>query len=569
MSKIKQSFKIRLLTLVLIPLVVVSVSLAVMSAVKVDSLVTSDAEEELLNTARGIRSLLETSTVDPWTEVDGVIYDGEGNDISYFNKAFDTYLSESGLYVTFIWGDTRKATSVKNNGERAVNTQINSDIAKRVLAGEDVIADNVNVAGNNCKVCYIPFINPGTNKVVGSVFVGMGQSALDKAISSAVMSVIAIAVGLGIVAIIVAIIMSNKMAKPIIEAGNLCNALGEGNLSVPDVTVGVERADDIGNMIRSANKLKASLSEIIGNIRTGVETLNDNAKQINQATDNAEESMRNLSSASEEVANGATSQAQEVTNAATSISTITMNMDSIGENVEATNHCTDEMISSSEKVSGQFTQLLTDTEKSMRSLEEISDKMGKVADAVESVIKAADQITGIASQTNLLSLNASIEAARAGEAGRGFAVVASEISSLAKESDETSNTIQAIMKELDGATKSAIEQTNALKDVMNKQYESSQNSQKLLGTLVDNINETVTNVNSVAEGTQAVNDLCRTLNDAISNLSAISEENAASSEETTASIQQTNTEITDIQAMVSDINELADKLSQQVSVFTI
>ena len=97
--------------------------------------------------------------------------------------------------------------------------------------------------------------------------------------------------------------------------------------------------------------------------------------------------------------------------------------------------------------------------------EQIKTSILETSESADDIRQAADVITDIASQTNLLSLNASIEAARAGEAGRGFAVVASEISQLAEQSNQAAVEIRGIINELIDNSNRSVEDIQSAKDI--------------------------------------------------------------------------------------------------------
>ena len=151
----KLGFKAKLMALVIIPVVVISLVLSLVVFFRLKSIMLSDAEDSLKNSASAIRTMLTLATDGNYENRDGVLYKGT-EDMSYVNELFDQFYSETEMYATLILNDTRMITSVKNNGERAVGTQIDAGIAAKVMGGEEHVATNVMVAGTNCVVAYIP-----------------------------------------------------------------------------------------------------------------------------------------------------------------------------------------------------------------------------------------------------------------------------------------------------------------------------------------------------------------------------------------------------------------------------
>ena len=182
--------------------------------------------------------------------------------------------------------------------------------------------------------------------------------------------------------------------------------------------------------------------------------------------------------------------------------------------------------------------------------------------SVTKITEAVDMITDIASQTGLLSLNASIEAARAGEAGKGFAVVATEIQHLSQESEDSALKITEIVKRLSEDSRNSM---LVMKEVMERLQEQQ-----------DKLNETISKFQNVRDGITSSREHTGQIHiqaqqcdhdrnemlDIVQNLSAISEENAASTEETTASMQELNSTIMLLADSAVKLKELAVALEE-------
>lgn len=143
-------------------------------------------------------------------------------------------------------------------------------------------------------------------------------------------------------------------------------------------------------------------------------------------------------------------------------------------------------------------------------------------------------INEIASQTNLLSLNASIEAARAGDAGRGFAVVADEIRKLADQSVQAASQIQKIVKEIAVKTMDTIDTAKQAESIVASQTVSLNKTVQVFDSINNHVNDLANNLNNIASGIKKIENAKNDTMDAIQNISAVSEETAASSEEVSA-----------------------------------
>ena len=379
------------------------------------------------------------------------------------------------------------------------------------------------------------------------------------------MLIVVVGIIMALAVFVLSFFVSRSFTNPIIEVNKLLSALANGEFRKADKHT--DRSDEFGEMIGNANSLIDKLSSIVGHIKNSSNTVGESSEELSNMADQIAATTESVAEAVQQIASGAAEQAEEVQSAVESTNQITHAVDDVQSSTADMSNLANRMKAASEASSDSLSTLQNTSSEMTTKIEEISTKISSTQNAVANINERVEGISGIAAQTNLLSLNASIEAARAGEAGKGFAVVAEEIRKLADDSESLASEIRSLMDELLAEAEDAV---NAAAQVMMGNEE----QQKALGeTLVavdgmlKDIEETVTSVTQISGAADTCVSSNTVVANAMSSLSAISEENAASTETTGASVEELSATVTTLAESATHLKDIAEQLNEEMKFF--
>lgn len=373
-----------------------------------------------------------------------------------------------------------------------------------------------------------------------------------------------------IIAIVLAvflIIVIRQINKGIKEVTDDLKHLAENDLSA-DMPKNYGK-DEIGQMKQAFVDMQSNLTKVITTLKSTTEGLNTVCVEMNEDTSSANMSMQGITSASGEIANTATSQAQDVSDIAANMTDLSDLMNTSVEIAEKLAKVSREIDGITKEGNKKVTELTDINNMSLSAFNSIFGAIDNIQESSNKISEASELISSIASQTNLLSLNASIEAARAGENGKGFAVVADEIRKLSDESEQNVQTINEILAELQIATKGAIEKSNAVKGYVDKQNQSVEDTKVSFDSIVGSIDHVNSSINEIENINDELDKKIKVISESVSNLAAISEENAATAQELAATSDTVTGNVTGLMDTQTKIDTSAEEIAEIINKFKL
>ena len=388
----------------------------------------------------------------------------------------------------------------------------------------------------------------------------IADTAADYRDSAVRMAIVMITIGIVVLFLITAtaVTISTKVTKtisvPVQELTDAAELMYTGDMSAAKL-VKHESEDELGVLsgamrgtMKNLDAYVKEISETLVQIAKGDLTKNFNEitdflgdfssikdsfvyilREFNITLTKIQEASRQVDTGSEEIAHSATSLSEGTSEQASAVEELTATINTVSE--MASNSARE-----TEKAYGNVLNSVRAAEHERVQMQELQEEMGRIKEISGEIEAIIITIEEIASQTSLLSLNASIEAARAGEAGKGFAVVADQIGKLATDS------AQAVVntKELIGKTVEEIEKGNKITEETAKEFENIIDAMQSFAAMAKDVNE---NADNQAKALAQVED-------GIEQISLVTQQNAAASEECSAISEELAARATELDNLV-------------------
>lgn len=433
---------------------------------------------------------------------------------------------------------------------------------RNIISSEDISGtENVALGGENYLMIYRKISQTG-NVLLTLIPARILQSSTRQIIISTLVFCIVAAV----IAFVTGMLMANSMGRTINRIINASARAASGDLTV---SLQSRRKDELGLLTRSINSMIANMRDLIeqasgvaGKVTGSTDVVSSTSQQVSNIS-------KEITRAIQEIASGASAQASDAEQGVRKISILDEKINDV--------------INSAKLIDELTGNTKTLTENGLSTIEDLDVKAGRTTDITREIIediknmevhsksigKIIKVISGIADQTNLLSLNAAIEAARAGEAGKGFAVVADEVRKLAELSMESAREISNIIKTTQDQTARTADKASDAEAILKSQNEAVQKTLEIFRNIMGSMENLSAHVEHIMSGvvemeenkTQAIN--------SIQNISAVSQETAASTEEVTASTEEQLSLIEELSRFAEELRISSQELHEAIARFRL
>lgn len=319
------------------------------------------------------------------------------------------------------------------------------------------------------------------------------------------------------------------------------------------------------SLIESANQSSIKNDELVHKLETLLKSINANTNELDKNISNFNNDINLITDISSSITTAVSQITSGVQETATSINTVTFRMSDSSNLIEATSNLSNNINDLSNdmdtivKLGSSNVENMSSAMDTIKSAVGISyDSVTELKNSISKINIWTNKISEIASQTNLLSLNASIEASRAGEHGRGFAVVAEEVRKLAEESATISKDIRGAISEVTSLTdvtvvevskgNDAVREGDVILNNVNKSFDDIKSSYASMNNILTKQHNFISNISDNFMPIQAE----------LENIGSISEEQAASTEEVNAIVVEQSENINSMTKAMNNIKKLSE-----------
>ena len=319
--------------------------------------------------------------------------------------------------------------------------------------------------------------------------------------------------------------ISNSFAANVQKAVHVCEVINSGDLRETPKTITSQ--DELGQLSDGLVKMRHTLNTLIQRIQSNAAELSTSAEGLTDASQQSAEASNHVAMSITEIAEGVERQSEASSSVANATASISGQAEEMSKQVGTVAEVTNNTVERVREGRRSIDEVVKYMEQIKTGSETVDAAISALGKSSEEISHSVEVIGSIAEQTNLLALNAAIEAARAGEHGRGFAVVAEEVRKLAEESGEFSKKISETMQSVQADMERAIDAGKHGDEYVGHGLDSVRTADEVFQSIAESIQQLGDGVKDITAGIRKMEDDTQTVRAQIEEIQKVSTANAA------------------------------------------
>lgn len=385
-------------------------------------------------------------------------------------------------------------------------------------------------------------------------------------LKSAIIWIISIIVVVLIVAIIFGLLVANYVRKPLAQIKEYLKRAEDGDFTID---FEIKRNDEIGQIEHSfLNMIQTQKSVIADIIHSSDELIKSSGTMMKMSRDSVL-AIKDISQSIESISASTENNSASLQEANAGIEEMSSNSQIVASTIHKVKQNSENSVQIANSGHTSVDVATNSIVKIKSSAEEVSAVVGELYSASQEIDAIVNAITSIASQTNLLALNAAIEAARAGEAGKGFAVVADEVRKLAEESNNAASSIGKLIEHIQVKINTAVTTTEKEIGFVDEGIQNNSLVKSALEDIIKSIQLVDKHIEEVTAAAEEQSASASEISQVVNSISYAIEETVKSTESMTSAARNQSDTISTLEESAKTLEGLAEKLAAQTKKFKI